>query len=797
MSIVATMAMTFSAIGVVIGLAMFFLVLWQAPRRRDNQLMAFYMITVIVWGSGVFTGQLSGLLGQTELLLGVIYSIALARSFNALLLFALVTHYVGLWQNRWVRGVLLASLGYRFFIVIPLLLQGQLYNQFVILPNGQVNFHIEPLGYALILANNAYYLATLGILWVYRREQTKYLLVGTIMLLIGVLITLTPLREYSLIITFMAISGVFFTYAIFQENVFSPLVKLNQELQEEEKKFRTLAETTTAGIFIHQGEKFLYANPTAETLMGYTLTELQTMHFWEIVHPESQPVVRERAQARLSGRQPPARYELKFVTKTGQTGWAYLTTGLIEYAGKQAILATAFDLTERKQVEAALTKTNEALQQRVNELAALNQITQTLATVIDLQSALEILAKDITTLFDAFSTGISLFNEGHTERRIVVMYQVQDQDKLDLVGRVTPLTNDTTYIEYISKGNPLVIPDPQTSSFTKHSRQSIRERNLQCLMLIPLRARGEIIGTISISTNQVGREFTPDEVKLAETVSGQIAGAIENARLYSAAQQEIAERKQAQEALAQARDQALEASRLKSQLLAKVSHELRTPLGAILGYVELLQEGIFGPLSEQQQAITAEIIDSTQYLSKLVSELLDQAQFETGRVSLQINPFTLKAVVDQIEAQMKPLAQAKGLCLTTEIAADLPLRLSGDSYRLKQILINLIGNAIKFTTSGKIGIYFYRPDPGHWAIQVSDTGAGIPEEARDYIFEPFRQVDGSITREQSGTGLGLSIVKQLTTLMEGEVHLKSQIGRGSTFTVLLPLFPIEEEEETP
>ena len=217
----------------------------------------------------------------------------------------------------------------------------------------------------------------------------------------------------------------------------------------------------------------------------------------------------------------------------------------------------------------------------------------------------------------------------------------------------------------------------------------------------------------------------------------------------------------------QARDQALEASHLKSQLLARISHELRTPLGAILGFAELLQDGSYGPLQKEQTEVIAEIIESTYDLTTMVNELLDEAQFEARSIQLQLAPFNVLELMHKVEMKM--------------------------GIRLRQILVNLIGNAIKFTPKGKVFVKFYCADEQHWAMEVSDTGPGIPEEAQSYVFEPFRQVDGSITREFGGTGLGLSIVKHLTELMEGSIHLKSQPGKGSTFTILLPLYPIKEE----
>jgi PAS domain S-box-containing protein len=256
----------------------------------------------------------------------------------------------------------------------------------------------------------------------------------------------------------------------------------------------------------------------------------------------------------------------------------------------------------------------------------------------------------------------------------------------------------------------------------------------------------------------------------------------------------ITERKQAERALALARDQALEASRLKSELMSRVSHELRTPLGIILGYAEMLRYGSASQLDEWQRKAVGEIIDSTNGLTGLVNELLDQIQLDARAVKLNIEPFAPQELLRKVEAQMAILAHNKGLAFITSLAPDLPATLSGDETRLRQILINLIGNAIKFTRTGTIRIRLYCRDAEHWAIEVTDTGPGIPKEAQHYIFEPFRQVDGSITREHGGTGLGLSIVKHLTDLLGGQIILESEIGQGSTFTVVLPLALCRSEQ---
>jgi signal transduction histidine kinase len=314
-------------------------------------------------------------------------------------------------------------------------------------------------------------------------------------------------------------------------------------------------------------------------------------------------------------------------------------------------------------------------------------------------------------------------------------------------------------------------------------------------VLNPIINKGVLLGAVLVFRDISERKETEAELQryreqLEEEV-GQRTAAL--SRANEQLRQEIRVRKQAEQALLQARDQALEASRLKSELLAKVSHELRTPLGAILGYAELLEIGVYGLLAADQREATTKIISSTQYLATLVNELLDQARLEVGKLELQICAFAPAGIVGELCARMNVLAEAKGLRLAAEIADDVPLRLAGDPMRVQQILANLISNAIKFSEAGEVRVRLYRPDPIYWAMQVADSGPGIPKEAQSYIFEPFRQVDGSMTRQYGGTGLGLSIVKQLVELMEGQITLESELGQGATFSVWLPIRETVEE----
>jgi signal transduction histidine kinase len=251
--------------------------------------------------------------------------------------------------------------------------------------------------------------------------------------------------------------------------------------------------------------------------------------------------------------------------------------------------------------------------------------------------------------------------------------------------------------------------------------------------------------------------------------------------------QHMAERRQAEAQLAGARDQALAASRLKSQILSNISHDARTPLNVIMARVEMLQMGLYGVLSEKQNEVIGAINAQAVSLLEFIKNLLDQAQMEAGQLKLNEVAFETDMLADYV-ASLRPLTQAKGLKLTCETSPDLPPTLLGDPERLKQILSNLVGNAIKFTQEGGITVCFRRADSAHWALDVSDTGPGIPVQEQKHLFEAFWQGDGSLTRENGrGVGLGLSIVQQLTTAMNGQIQVKSEMGKGSTFTVTLPL----------
>jgi signal transduction histidine kinase len=230
-----------------------------------------------------------------------------------------------------------------------------------------------------------------------------------------------------------------------------------------------------------------------------------------------------------------------------------------------------------------------------------------------------------------------------------------------------------------------------------------------------------------------------------------------------------------------------EVEKLKSTFVAIVSHELRTPLNAILGYSEMFKESVYGPMNDKQVNMAERIMKNTRRLLGLINDLLDQAQMEAGKLTIQMGPVRPADLLEGLHGLLDKTAADKNIKLTSEIDPNLPETLNGDAARLQQILVNLVNNALKFTDQGSIRVRLFHPNENNWGIVVSDTGAGIPQSELPYIFDTFRQVDGAATRVHGGFGLGLSIVKQLVNMMNGDIDVQSIVGEGTTFIISLPL----------
>ncbi len=229
-----------------------------------------------------------------------------------------------------------------------------------------------------------------------------------------------------------------------------------------------------------------------------------------------------------------------------------------------------------------------------------------------------------------------------------------------------------------------------------------------------------------------------------------------------------------------------ESNRLKSEFLANVSHELRTPLNSILGFAELLKDVNAAPDAKSTRYIQ-NILQSGKNLLELINDLLDLAKIEAGRMEVRSEPLSLTDLFEGLIGILKPLLQGKDLLVETQVSPDVPI-IHTDPAKLQQVLYNFMSNAIKFSPKdGQIDLKAERVDDEHIKISVTDRGGGIEADKQAMIFEKFRQIDGSVTRQHSGTGLGLAISKELTTLLSGTIGVNSVTGEGATFWVSLPM----------
>jgi len=408
------------------------------------------------------------------------------------------------------------------------------------------------------------------------------------------------------------------------------------------------------------------------------------------------------------------------------------------------------------------------LARSVEELQALGEVSQAVSSTLDLQKVLATIVAYAVELSETESGAIYEFDEASEQFELRATHRTSEE--LIQAIRHAPVHLGETALGWAGvKREAVQIPDILDEP-NYPLRQIIERDGLRALLAVPLLREDRLIGGLVVRRKAPG-QFQKETVDLLQNFATQSALAIQNARLF----REIEEKGHELEI----------ASKHKSEFLANMSHELRTPLNAILGYTELILDKIYGNVPEQIQEVLERVEQNGRHLLSLINDVLDLSKIEAGQLTLSLNDYSMKDVVHTVVTAVESLAAEKNLELKVIVSPEVDYG-KGDEQRISQVLMNLVGNAIKFTEKGKVEVEATASN-GTFVVSVSDTGPGLSEADQQRIFEEFRQVDASSRRRKGGTGLGLAIARRIVKMHGGRIWVESTLGEGSTFFFTLPV----------
>jgi two-component system, NtrC family, sensor kinase len=451
------------------------------------------------------------------------------------------------------------------------------------------------------------------------------------------------------------------------------------------------------------------------------------------------------------------------VTRRESGGFSDDEIALLKTFADQAVIAI-----ENARLLSELQARTQELTRSVEQLTALGDVGRAVSSSLDLDTVLTTIVGRAVQLSGTDGGTIFEYDEGTEE--FVPRATLNADESQSAMLRATRLRRGEGAVGQMAvTREPLQIPDiAAEGAYESRLRGALLEAGTRAILAIPLLHEERIVGGLVVTRRTPGA-FTPEIVEILKTFATQSALAIQNARLFH----EI-ERKSRQLEVA---------SQHKSEFLANMSHELRTPLNAIIGFSEVLAERMFGDLNEKQEEYLKDIHASGQHLLSLINDILDLSKVEAGRMELA--DFHLPQAIDNALVLVRERTRRRGITLEQSIDPRHGA-IHGDERKIKQVLLNLLSNAIEFTPEGgRVGVRA-APVDQHVEVAISDTGVGIAPEDHEAVFEEFRQV-GAAEKRAEGTGLGLALTRKFIELHGGGISVKSQVGAGSTFTFTLPV----------